>query len=176
MSPAHARAGTLDTSDDVDAEGLPELSFRVRMCRLRRARFRDHDHVVWRQSSPHRAEHFSHQALDAISFDGVPDASADRDADAPERTRTRGAQYDEVLRVLAPARALYAQKVVTLPQPRALREARRRARCHPGCFGGTDAVSRFRPFARRRFSTCRPPGVAIRARNPCVRFRRRLLG
>jgi len=37
-------------------------------------------------------------------------------------------------------------------------------------------VSRLRPLARRRFSTLRPVGVAIRARNPCVRFRLRLLG
>jgi len=51
-----------------------------------------------------------------------------------------------------------------------------RATPQPGCFGGTDTVSRFRPFARRRRSTLRPEGVAIRARNPCVRFRRRLLG
>jgi hypothetical protein len=37
-------------------------------------------------------------------------------------------------------------------------------------------VSRLRPLARRRFSTCRPPGDAMRARKPCVRLRRRLLG
>ena len=34
-------------------------------------------------------------------------------------------------------------------------------------------VSRLRPFARRRFNTFRPPNVLIRARNPCVFFRRR---
>ena len=39
-----------------------------------------------------------------------------------------------------------------------------------------EMVSRLRPLARRRFSTLRPVGVAIRARNPCVRFRLRLLG
>ena len=37
-------------------------------------------------------------------------------------------------------------------------------------------VSRFRPFARRRFSTFRPPFVFIRSRKPCVFFRRRTLG
>ena len=37
-------------------------------------------------------------------------------------------------------------------------------------------VSRLRPFARRRFSTFRPPGVFIRERNPCVFFRRRTFG
>ena len=39
-----------------------------------------------------------------------------------------------------------------------------------------EMVSRLRPLARRRFSTFRPVGVAMRARNPCVRFRLRLLG
>lgn len=37
-------------------------------------------------------------------------------------------------------------------------------------------VRRFRPFARRRFSTRRPFLVAIRTRNPCVRLRWRVLG
>lgn len=31
-------------------------------------------------------------------------------------------------------------------------------------------------MARRRFMTLRPPGVAIRARNPCFFLRRRLFG
>lgn len=37
-------------------------------------------------------------------------------------------------------------------------------------------VRRHRPLARRRFRTLRPPGVAIRARNPCRRSRRRRFG
>jgi hypothetical protein len=35
---------------------------------------------------------------------------------------------------------------------------------------------RWRPLARRRLSTLRPPEVAMRAMNPWVRFRRRLWG
>jgi len=35
------------------------------------------------------------------------------------------------------------------------------------------ALNRLRPFCRRRLITSRPPGVAMRARKPCVRFRRR---
>lgn len=37
-------------------------------------------------------------------------------------------------------------------------------------------TSRLRPLARRRLSTSRPPFVRMRARNPCTRFRRILLG
>ena len=40
----------------------------------------------------------------------------------------------------------------------------------------SQTVRRLRPFARRRFSTFRPPCVFIRERNPCVFFRRRTLG
>lgn len=35
-------------------------------------------------------------------------------------------------------------------------------------------ASCFRPFARRRAITLRPPGLRIRARNPCVRLRFRV--
>jgi hypothetical protein len=45
-----------------------------------------------------------------------------------------------------------------------------------GCLGGTETVRRLRPLARRRLITARPPGVAMRSRNPCVLFRRLLLG
>ena len=38
-------------------------------------------------------------------------------------------------------------------------------------FGGIEAESRLRPLARRRRMMARPPGVAMRARNPCLRFR-----
>ena len=37
-------------------------------------------------------------------------------------------------------------------------------------------VRRFRPLARRRFSTRRPFFVLMRTRNPCVRLRRRVFG
>ena len=88
----------------------------------------------------------------------------------------RDGEHDEMLGVMPPPVVLDAKVVATLPEPSALREAGRAPFAHPGCFGGIDAVRRFRPFARRRFSTFRPPGVAMRARNPCVLFRRRLLG
>jgi hypothetical protein len=38
------------------------------------------------------------------------------------------------------------------------------------------AERRLRPLARRRFNTCLPPLVAIRARKPCVRARLSTLG
>src|SRR6185503_18106596 len=40
----------------------------------------------------------------------------------------------------------------------------------------SQTVSRFRPLARRRFNTFRPPFVFMRSRKPCVLARRRRLG
>jgi len=70
--------------------------------------------------------------------------------------------------------ALQLQELPPPPQPDRLRKGSGARHGHqPGCFGGMETVSRLRPLARRRFSTARPVGVAIRARNPWVRFRRR---
>lgn len=43
-------------------------------------------------------------------------------------------------------------------------------------FDGTDTARRLRPFARRRFSTARPPLVFMRDRKPWTRLRRIRLG
>jgi hypothetical protein len=71
--------------------------------------------------------------------------------------------------------ALESQELSPLAQPARGREALPAAP-QRGCFGGIETVRRFRPFARRRLITARPPGVAMRSRNPCVLFRRLLLG
>jgi hypothetical protein len=81
-----------------------------------------------------------------------------------------------MLAVLRAPVALQPQKLTPTTQARLLPQGLRQDGPHPGCFGGMETVSRFLPLARRRLSTIRPPGVAIRARNPCVRFLRRLLG
>jgi hypothetical protein len=52
----------------------------------------------------------------------------------------------------------------------------RRSRQEPPCFEGSETVSRFRPFFRRRESTARPQREAMRARNPCLLIRRLLRG
>jgi hypothetical protein len=46
----------------------------------------------------------------------------------------------------------------------------------PRITSGRQAESLFRPWARRRDNTFRPPTVAIRARKPCRRLRTILLG
>jgi hypothetical protein len=60
-------------------------------------------------------------------------------------------------------------------EPMGSRQARR-WRQEPPCFDGSETVSRFRPFFRRRDKTARPQRVAIRARNPCLLIRRLFRG
>ena len=147
------------------------------MCGLRSTRFRNDHDVRGRGDIPPRLpDDLSEHSFDAVARDGIAHLRADRDADAAVRGRPRSRQYHELVRMMPTSIALDAKVVATPPQPRVLREARWLAVAHPGCFGGIEAVSLLRPLARRRFSTFRPPGVAMRARNPCVRFRRRLLG
>jgi hypothetical protein len=68
-----------------------------------------------------------------------------------------------------------AAKVGRAREPVSPREARR-CRQEPPCFDGSETVSRFRPFFRRRERTARPQRVAIRARNPCLVIRRLFRG
>src|SRR3954452_16746002 len=60
-------------------------------------------------------------------------------------------------------------------KPMGPRQARR-WRQDPPCFEGSDTVSCFRPFFRRRDRTARPQRVAMRARNPCLVIRRLFRG
>jgi hypothetical protein len=75
---------------------------------------------------------------------------------------------------MAPARSCDRLELARAPDPRLPRERTGR-RDHPR-FDGVDGVSRFRPLARRRLSTRRPPWVFIRERKPWTRRRRIRLG
>jgi hypothetical protein len=81
----------------------------------------------------------------------------------------------QVLKAMAPAMGEAAANIGRAREPVGSREARR-WRQEPPCFDGSDTVSRFRPFLRRRERTARPQRVAIRARNPCLLTRRLFRG
>ena len=79
----------------------------------------------------------------------------------------------QVLEAATPSPGQAAANVGRAGEPVGSRQARRR-RQEPPCFDGSETVSCFRPFLRRRESVARPQRVAMRARNPCL-FTRRLL-
>jgi hypothetical protein len=176
ISAAQPRA-TAPGRSRAEAERSRELCCRCGMADVSCAGFRDDDNVRrWRHAAPCRSHHLANETLHPVADHGIADARADRNADPRRAIPSCSSQHDEVVCVIAPGITLHTQVIHALAQPRALREARRPARRHPGCLGGTEAVRRLRPLARRRLRTFRPPGVAMRARNPCVRLRRRLLG
>lgn len=122
-------------------------------------------------------EDLTDQPLDAVTNHRVADLPARRDA-KPRSNTVVGAADDHEGRPRTPARAPLQLKIfATFSDPPRTRQSLLGNRLlQDGCLGGMLTVSRLRPLARRRLSTWRPPGVAMRARKPCVRFRRRLLG
>ena len=81
----------------------------------------------------------------------------------------------QVLEAATPSSREAAANVGRSGEPVGSRQARRR-RQEPPCFDGSETVSCFRPFLRRRDSTARPQRLAMRALNPCLLIRRLLRG
>ena len=125
---------------------------------------RDDDDVEpWRDLVA--TENLSYQSFSSISSNGAADFFRRRDAQAPDGPLGRQDEGGAVAAANTDATVIHALELGTAANPF------RRAEPH-----SLLTVRRFRPFARRRFSTSRPFFVLIRTRNPCVRFRRRLLG
>ena len=164
----------------VKAQGSGKLVLDIGVADARGARSRDHQHVARRREIDSvAAKEFAHQAADAVARRRPTDLAAGGDAQPRRRAFFVTRDHDEVADGLAPALALQRQKLVALAEPEAWRKALRSGsggRGQLGCLGGIETVNRLRPLARRRLRTSCPPGVLIRARKPCVRLRRLLLG
>jgi hypothetical protein len=113
-------------------------------------------------------------------FQAVPDYGSAHFATHgdPETGTARASlhEQDEAVRSAFVTRTTERQELPPAAYARRLWKALALMGGHLGCFGGIETVSRFRPLARLRRRTLRPPGVAIRARKPWVRKRRVLLG
>ena len=122
------------------------------------------------------AKAFPDPAFQSVSHDSVAYSTRHGDSQPPLGLLSQPSRVEhEMFALSADALALEAQKLGAPMQPVGFAEAEWRAMpSYPGCFCGIEMLRRLRPLARRRFSTLRPPGVAMRAMNPWVRFRRRL--
>jgi hypothetical protein len=125
-----------------------------------------------------QAKGFSRHALDEVSGHRAP-AGARRDRQAQARMSFMVCEYrqSKVCVAKSPAALPYCTKLGRLVQTLARPESEfdRPPARQPRVFR-RQGQRRLRPFARRRASTRRPLFVAMRARNPCVRTRCRLLG
>ena len=164
----------------VEAECACELVIDIGVPNARRTGPSDDENVAGRsEADMMAAEEFPYQTADAIARRCATDLAAGGDPEARRWLLSLAGNHDEVRNGLPPSLALERQELVSLAQPVLRRKALRAAparRSQFGCLGGIETVRRLRPLARRRFRTCFPPGVAIRARKPCVRLRRLLLG
>src|SRR5262245_52447518 len=102
-------------------------------------------------------------ATGPVALNGAADLPAHREA-GPPRLCSLAPEHDHRRPVDSLATLEEGLKFSAGRQPVSPRETARQT------------VSRFRPFARRRFRTFRPPFVFIRSRKPCVFFRRRTFG
>lgn len=158
-------------------EGPRQFGLHVRIAGRGRRRPTDDQHRLrWVNPGTDPSEDFADQPLDPIAYNRTPDPFAHCNAQARPTSRRRLGDHHKQGPRPSSWGALKPQELPALPDPRRARQARAAALRYRGCFGGIVTVSRLRPLARRRFSTCRPPGVAMRARKPCVRLRRLLLG
>ena len=106
---------------------------------------------------------FTEPAARPVSLDGVAKMAADRKSDPPRRIGLL--PQDDQGWTVDPLPLLEERlKIGAACQPLVSRQP-------PG-----QTVSRFRPFARRRFNVFRPPWVFIRSRKPWVFARRRRFG
>ena len=136
-----------------------------------------------RQSAATAAKKFTHLPFDSIAHDRIAHLAADGDP-KPGLILFIGLANDyEICGLILTADARQVQEFRSFSQAGRFRKAFRPLQRHPlqldylrARLGGTLTVSFLRPLARRRLSTLRPPGVCIRARKPCVRFLRMLLG
>ena len=144
---------------------------------LQKLRFRSEDKVeggfVAIRVGP---EDFPHFALDAVALHCATELPRDGQSQSVKTTAVAAVVDDEDSRV-EPLSC--PEDLVELPRaPKALPgpEAEYPLRGHTGCGRPRQTASRFRPLARRRFRTRRPPRVFILARKPCLRFLRLLFG
>lgn len=118
-----------------------------------------------------QAEGLADQAADAVTAHGAARGlRRDRKADSRPAQIVRARSHGEEFACPAPAARVYGIEI-GLPAQAPLRwkgETRLPSRVY--------GISFRRPLARRRLITRRPPLVAMRARKPCVRLRRTLLG
>ena len=112
-------------------------------------------------------ERFACETLEAVPRGRAARGLArDREPEATDFEPVRAPQHREATIGAAPAAFEHPRKVLLAGEPHRTRQP------DIPLYGQSFA----RPFARRAFSTLRPFFVAMRARNPWVRARRRLLG
>ncbi len=150
------------------AQGARQLTFHLfefQLCSLRTG----NDHYIrWGLDTFHvPPKKFPYQALHPVANNGSADLTTGSYTEPRRPFLPPQDQHDKCPPHPPLAVCLDTKKVLASPQAQRFREPLcLYPRCWLGCLGGMVTVSRLRPLARRRLSTARPPGLAIRARKP----------
>ncbi len=142
-----------------------------------RARPCDNQKVVGRlQFSSVLPKNFSYTTLHTVPSYGTPDFTGYGNPKSGLFGAPRNINNNEVPRSLSPVLALNLQEFPAFSDSYPRWEGAFSVDYRFARFAGVDTVSRLRPFARLALITLRPPGLAMRARNPWRRRRFTLLG
>lgn len=156
----------LEAADGVPEKNTAQLRFRMLKAQFFRAGSHDHNDVgAWLQLCTMQSKNFTHEPFRPIPLDRTPDLATRRNSQACLAGRTGALEHQEMPARLTASSTLDSKEILALTD--AARPCQPKVDCYrrPG-FGGVVTVRRLRPFARRLFSTKRPPGVAMRARKP----------
>jgi hypothetical protein len=126
-----------------------------------------YDHDVESRRDVIMTEDLSYQSFSAVSLNRTAELLGCCHAQPPNRHLVRSHKQRAKPGMNPRPRFIDRLKLCVTPDPLT------RPECQPYSLL---TVSRFRPLARRRFSTRRPFLVLMRTRNPCAVFRWRVLG
>lgn len=178
MSARATRCGRLAISRLQPRESPPargaEVPLEIRKRSIEQLTARDDHDVHSGRRHVQVPENFPNQSFSPIPSNRVPELPGRHDPESSWRRRAWSEQDREITRRDAVSRV--EDPLELRPPSHALRLAERVRRHGAISRQDDETESRFRPLARRRFSTSRPFFVAIRVRNPCVFLRRRRLG
>jgi len=150
---AHGVGGAAQRGRD----GTPEIA---RVCRTRAVTRYEDEGLNSEQALAAQSKRFPKDPLRAVSLDRPSNVSSRQERHI-RRSRAREVAHPEIRR---PHYLSGLDRQLQSPPAPDSAVSPQSARRQPTTYR---VVSRLRPFARRRASTFRPPGVELRFRNPC---------
>ena len=164
-----ARGGCVAWGRDLRPERIKRGAQPLGWC-IARCNARADDQIGCRQTRLSVTKGLSHQSAQPITRHGIADGASRHRQSEPRMLQAVRTYSDREESVAVAAAGFVSRLEIDLAQhPVRRRKAIGRGRSAQG-------MSFLRPFARRRDRILRPFAVAMRARNPCVRARRTLLG
>jgi len=177
------RIGCRGKSGGATRDGAAYIRFETGIHGIEQLSAGNHHHVeaLARRQEITSPENLSYQSFSAVSPHSVAKLSRGDNSQAPSASIVGSDEHRHIPPLGTKREVKDTLELFVTPDAASLRKAfglRWHSRGSTLRANGyeEETVRRLRPFALRRLSTWRPFFVAIRTRNPCVRFRRRRFG